>query len=68
MGNQEIIELGDAYLIPTYSRFPLALVRGKGMRVWDADGCQYLDFLAGIAVCNLGHCHPRVVEAIRSQA
>ncbi|GAB4281399.1 MAG: acetylornithine transaminase [Deferrisomatales bacterium] len=68
MGNQEIIELGDAYLMPTYARFPVALVRGRGMRVWDADGRQYLDFLAGIAVCNLGHCHPRVTEALQRQA
>jgi predicted acetylornithine/succinylornithine family transaminase len=68
MGNREIIEQGDQYLLPTYARFPLALVRGQGMRVWDADGRQYLDFLAGIAVCNLGHCHPHVVEAIREQA
>jgi predicted acetylornithine/succinylornithine family transaminase len=68
MGNREIIELGDTYLVPTYKRFPLALVVGKGMRVWDADGRQYLDFLAGIAVSNLGHCHPSVVEAIQSQA
>lgn len=68
MGNREIIALGDAHLLPTYARFPLALVRGQGMRVWDADGRQYLDFLAGIAVCNLGHCHPHVVEAIREQA
>jgi acetylornithine aminotransferase/acetylornithine/N-succinyldiaminopimelate aminotransferase len=68
MGNREIIELADTHLIPTYSRFPVALVRGQGMRVWDADGRQYLDFLAGIAVCNLGHCHPRVVEAIQAQA
>ncbi|MHB8766799.1 MAG: aminotransferase class III-fold pyridoxal phosphate-dependent enzyme, partial [Deferrisomatales bacterium] len=68
MGNREIIELGDSVLMPTYARFPVALVRGQGMRVWDADGHQYLDFLAGIAVCSLGHCHPRVVAAIREQA
>lgn len=68
MGNREIIDLSEHYLMATYARFPLALVRGQGMRVWDADGRQYLDFLAGIAVCNLGHCHPDVVEAIRTQA
>jgi len=68
MGNQEIIDLSEQYLMATYARFPVALVRGQGMRVWDADGRQYLDFLAGIAVCNLGHCHPHVVEAIRTQA
>ncbi len=68
MGNQEIADLAATCLMPTYARFPVALVRGQGMRVWDADGRQYLDFLAGIAVCNLGHCHPHVVEAIREQA
>ncbi|MBI5442034.1 MAG: acetylornithine transaminase [Deltaproteobacteria bacterium] len=68
MSNREIVELGETYLMSTYARYPVALVRGQGMRVWDADGMQYLDFLAGIAVCNLGHCHPRVVEAIREQA
>ncbi len=68
MGNAEIIQLAGTCLMPTYARFPVALVRGQGLRVWDADGCQYLDFLAGIAVCNLGHCHPRVVDAIRQQA
>jgi len=52
----------------TYRRYPLALVRGRGMKVWDADGREYLDFLAGIAVCNLGHCHPLVVHAIAEQA
>ncbi|NTU59808.1 MAG: acetylornithine transaminase [Deltaproteobacteria bacterium] len=68
MSNQTIIEQGDTYLLPTYARFPVALVRGQGLRLWDADGRQYFDFLSGIAVCNLGHCHPHVVEAIREQA
>ncbi len=68
MGNQQIMDLAATCLMPTYARFPVALVRGRGMRVWDADGRQYLDFLAGIAVCNLGHCHPNVVAAIREQA
>ncbi len=54
-------------LIPTYAP-TVALVRGEGARVWDAEGREYLDFLAGIAVCNSGHCHPRIVEAIRRQA
>ncbi|MBW2163444.1 MAG: aminotransferase class III-fold pyridoxal phosphate-dependent enzyme, partial [Deltaproteobacteria bacterium] len=48
----------------TYSRFPITLVRGKGCRVWDDKGKEYLDFAAGIAVCSLGHCHPAVTEAI----
>jgi len=49
-------------------RFPLALVRGEGMRVWDSDGKEYLDFTGGIAVNALGHSHPRVVGTIREQA
>ena len=52
----------------TYGRFPIAPVRGQGCRLWDADGRAYLDFVAGLAVCNLGHCHPRVVGAIQEQA
>ncbi len=68
MNNEELIALGAEVLMPTYARFPIALVKGQGMRVWDADGHQYLDFLAGIAVCNLGHCHPAVTEALVQQA
>lgn len=52
----------------TGTRQPLTLVRGEGTRVWDADGRSYLDFLAGVAVDSLGHCHPVVVEALRAQA
>ncbi len=52
----------------TYSRLPIALARGEGTRVWDSDGRAYLDFISGIAVNALGHCHPRVVEAITAQA
>lgn len=55
-------------VIQTYGRQDVALVRGKGARVWDSDGKEYLDFVAGIAVNNVGHCHPRVVEAIKNQA
>lgn len=68
MGASFWIELSRRYLMNTYRRYPVVLVRGKGTRVWDADGKEYMDFGAGIAVCNLGHCHPRVVEAIREQA
>jgi len=56
-----------AHVVPSYARFPVELVRGAGTRVWDADGNEYLDFLAGISVLNVGHCHPRVVEAVREQ-
>ena len=52
----------------TYGRYPIALVRGEGVRCWDADGKEYLDFLGGIAVNVLGHAHPAVVSAIAAQA
>lgn len=52
----------------TYRRFPLTLIKGRGTRVYDTDGKEYLDALAGIAVNNVGHCHPKVVEAIKDQA
>ena len=52
----------------TSRRAPVEFVRGEGARLWDAEGRQYLDFLAGISVCSVGHCHPRVVEAVREQA
>ncbi|HOJ20806.1 MAG TPA: aspartate aminotransferase family protein [Armatimonadota bacterium] len=51
-----------------FARLPVCFVRGEGARLWDTEGKEYLDFLAGIAVCALGHCHPRVTEAIREQA
>ena len=52
----------------TYARLPVEFVRGEGARLWDAEGNEYLDFLCGISVTNLGHCHPRVVAAVREQA
>ena len=68
MNNRQIVKLTQAYVANTYARFPVALVRGKGARVWDADGKEYLDFLAGIAVNSLGHSHPAVVGAIERQS
>jgi len=68
MSNQSIIAEGQKYVMNTYGRYSLAIVRGDGMRVWDADGREYLDFIAGIAVNNLGHCHPQVTQAIAEQA
>ncbi len=65
--NTDIIELTDKNIFHTYSRYPLIVKKGKGVRVWDEKGRQYLDFLSGIAVCNLGHCHPAVVKAAQSQ-
>ena len=56
------------YYIHTFNRQPMVIERGEGTRVWDTDGNEYLDFIAGIAVNNLGHCHPVVTEAIREQA
>ncbi len=58
----------DDAVMATYGRFPLALVKGDGCRVWDTGGREYLDFVAGIATCTLGHSHPRVVTAIAQQA
>jgi acetylornithine/N-succinyldiaminopimelate aminotransferase len=55
-------------LIPSYARTDLEFVRGEGVRLWDSEGREYLDFLSGIAVCNTGHCHPRVVAAVQEQA
>ncbi|HEY2989937.1 MAG TPA: acetylornithine transaminase [Candidatus Binatia bacterium] len=68
MNNKQIVKLTERYVANTYARFPIALVRGKGARVWDADGKEYLDFVAGIAVNGLGHNHPAVARAIRQQA
>lgn len=68
MTNQEIIAQAEQVIIKTYGRYPVAFVRGQGCTVWDADGKSYTDFLSGIAVCVLGHCHPRMVEAITKQA
>ncbi|HEX2103750.1 MAG TPA: acetylornithine transaminase [Solirubrobacteraceae bacterium] len=56
------------HLMPTYARYPVRFVRGEGARLWDDEGNEYLDFLAGISVSSVGHCHPRVVAAIREQA
>jgi acetylornithine aminotransferase/acetylornithine/N-succinyldiaminopimelate aminotransferase len=68
MSNEQWATRGNAVFIGTYNRFPAAMVKGSGCRLWDADGKEYLDFLAGIAVCSLGHCHPKVTEAICRQA
>lgn len=66
-GNQ-VIEEGKKCLMTTYAQPPVVLVRGEGPYVWDAEGKRYLDFVGGIAVNLLGHCHPKVVEAIKEQA
>ncbi len=68
MNTEAIRSLNDAHVINTYGPRPIALVRGEGVYVWDAEGRRYLDLFAGIAVCNLGHCHPAVTEALCQQA
>jgi acetylornithine/N-succinyldiaminopimelate aminotransferase len=57
----------DRCVMPTYGRFPLAIARGEGCRLWDTDGNSYLDFVAGIATCTLGHAHPALVDAVTKQ-
>ncbi|NBB88784.1 MAG: acetylornithine/succinylornithine family transaminase, partial [Bacteroidetes bacterium] len=66
--NKEYSKWDQTYYVPTFKRYPIALERGEGCRVWDVEGTEYLDALAGIAVNNLGHCHPAVVTAIQKQA
>ena len=61
-------ELYDAYVLKNYARAPITLVRGRGTTVWDDQGNAYLNFSSGIAVSSLGHCHPRWVAAVQSQA
>ncbi len=68
MSNQEMIDKGQKYVMNTYGRFPLALVKGRGVYAWDADGKQYIDFCGGIAVDILGHCHEELVKELHRQA
>ena len=68
MALKELQSLERDAVMATYSRNPVEFVRGEGTRLWDDEGNEYLDFLAGISVVQLGHCHPAVVEAIREQA
>jgi acetylornithine aminotransferase len=62
-----LFERWNAVMMPNYGTPPLAIDRGAGVRVWDVDGCEYLDFVAGIAVSSLGHAHPALVEAVSAQ-
>jgi len=68
MTNEDVVALAAAHEMPVYARQPVASVRGHGAELWDADGKRYLDFFAGLAVNNVGHCHPAVVSAIREQS
>lgn len=67
MSLAELQAIEAAHVIPSYARMPVEMVRGAGTRLWDADGNEYLDFLSGISVLNVGHCHPAVVAAVREQ-
>jgi acetylornithine/N-succinyldiaminopimelate aminotransferase len=68
MITSDILADSQKYLMNTYSRQPLVLVKGRGTKVYDSEGREYTDFVSGVAVCNLGHCHPRVVVALQKQA
>lgn len=68
MKNNDIIDKGQKYVMNTYSRYPIAPVKGQGCLVWDANGKEYLDFVGGIAVCVLGHCDPGLQSALEKQA
>lgn len=68
MTDNRLIDDSGKYLMNTYNRFPIVLRKGRGMKVWDIDGKEYLDFVGGIAVNCLGHCHPKIVIAIQKQA
>ncbi|MCL2012369.1 MAG: aspartate aminotransferase family protein [Cystobacterineae bacterium] len=65
--NPSIMMKADEYLLHNYSRQPVALLRGEGAYVWDAQGKRYLDFMGGVATCALGHCHPQLVEVAKRQ-
>ena len=58
----------DKVMANTYKRFPIVITKGKGCNLWDSEGNKYIDFVSGIAVCNLGHAHPKVAEALSKQA
>ena len=68
MDTKQLLEWSDRHLMTTAKRNPVALVRGEGVRVWDSEGVEYLDFTGGIAVTALGHSHPKVVGTMREQA
>lgn len=65
---KDIIQEADEVIAKTYKRFPVVMTKGEGCRLWDKDGKSYIDFVAGIAVCNLGHAHPRIADALSKQA
>jgi len=68
IGYEQARALEERYLMRTYKRAPVDFVRGEGALLWDAEGKRYLDFLTGISVCSVGHCHPDVVQAVHEQS
>jgi acetylornithine/N-succinyldiaminopimelate aminotransferase len=68
MENKKFFDESSRYIMNTYNRYPVVLRKGRGIKVWSSDGREYLDFVGGVAVNILGHCHPRVVVAIQKQA
>ena len=66
MNTQEVIAQYEKFVMGTYTRIPAVIVKGKGLKVWDLDGGEYLDFFPGWAVSGLGHCHPKVVNLVRN--
>ena len=67
MKEKEIMALADENIMNTYKRFPIVLEKGSGAKVWDVNGKEYIDFVSGIAVCNLGHSHPQIIAAVKGQ-
>ncbi len=68
MLTNELLEFSKKYIMNTYNRFPVVFIKGRGAKLFDSDNREYLDFVAGIAACNLGHCHPKVTVAFQKQA
>ena len=66
MNTQQIIAQYEKFVMKTYTRIPAVIVKGKGLKVWDLDGNEYLDFFPGWAVSGIGHCHPEVVNAVKN--
>ena len=66
--NAEVIENGDKYLYGNHVRMPISIERGEGAYVFDKDGNKYLDFIGGIAVNGLGHCHPAIVKCLEERS
>ncbi|MBW3468669.1 aspartate aminotransferase family protein [Arthrospiribacter ruber] len=68
MHNQDLHTKDQQFYLPTFKRIPITFIKGKGSNLWDIENKKYIDLLAGIAVNNVGHCHPKVVKAIQEQA